>query len=129
MKGRKRILSAIICVAMILTLFSGVAMAQGGEPTVTLDMPQTFNVGEPVEFSISTTGGDKAGTMVLGTADWDGAAAVEKLEYKEGDSWMELKGDHFAFRPRVWIPARGFHERIPRNVQGSGNIQPHGKDR
>ncbi len=101
MKGRKRILSAIICVAMILTLFSGVAMAQGGEPTVTLDMPQTFNVGEPVEFSISTTGGDKAGTMVLGTADWDGAAAVEKLEYKEGDSWMELKGDHFG-------PASGF---------------------
>ena len=29
------------------------------EPTVTIDMPATFTVGQPMEFSISTTGGDK----------------------------------------------------------------------
>ena len=53
------------------------------EPTVTIDMPATFTVGQPMEFSISTTGGDKAGTMVLGTSVFSGSAAIEKIEYYE----------------------------------------------
>ena len=46
------------------------------EPTVTIDMPATFTVGQPMEFSISTTGGDKAGTMVLGTSVFSGSAGI-----------------------------------------------------
>lgn len=73
------------------------------EPTVTIDMPATFTVGQPMEFSISTTGGDKAGTMVLGTSVFSGSAAIEKIEYYEVNdgNWYELTGDHFG-------PASGF---------------------
>lgn len=73
------------------------------EPTVTIDMPATFTVGQPMEFSISTTGGDKAGTMVLGTSVFSGSAAIEKIEYYEENdgNWYELTGDHFG-------PASGF---------------------
>ncbi len=72
-------------------------------PAVTIDMPQTFIVGEPMEFTISTTAGSQAGTMVLGTAQFDGAAAVEKIEYLEtaDGKWYELTGDSFG-------PASGF---------------------
>ena len=35
-------------------------------PTLTVTKPDTFTVGEAVEYSVSTTGGSKAGTMVKG---------------------------------------------------------------
>ena len=50
-----------------------------------------------MEFSISTTGGDKAGTMVLGTSVFSGSAAIEKIEYYDKISSLEseLKPDFF----------------------------------
>ena len=65
------------------------------EPTVTVDMPETFVIGQPTAFAITTTGGDKAGTLVLGKSTFSGTAAIEKIEYYEVNDgqWYELTGD------------------------------------
>lgn len=74
-----------------------------GNPTVKIDTPEQFVVGEAAEFTVSTTAGKKAGTMVLGKGTFDGTAAIEKVEYLEtrDNKWYELKGDTFG-------PASGF---------------------
>ena len=71
-------------------------------PTLTVTKPDTFTVGEAVEYSVSTTGGSKAGTIVKGVFTYD-ATKVEKLEYLETQDgkWYELTGDSFG-------PAAGF---------------------
>ncbi len=67
-------------------------------PTVTVNLPATeVKTGEPMEFTVSTTGGDAAGTMVKGVFTYD-ASKIEKLEYYEtaGDAgWKELVGNEF----------------------------------
>ena len=98
-------LSLIVAAAMVLCMLPVAAFAAGDEePTLTLDMPETFEVGKPVEFTVTTTKGSAAdNTMVIGTAEFDGADAVEKIEYYEvkDGNWYELTGDSFG-------PSSGF---------------------
>ena len=79
-----------------------VSFVSKAAPTLTVTKPDTFTVGEAVEYSVSTTGGSKAGTMVKGVFTYD-ATKVEKLEYLETQDgkWYELTGDSFG-------PAAGF---------------------
>ena len=100
---KKKVLSLLLSLVMVMSLFSVTAFAAEGDPTVSIDMPETFTVGQPVEFTVSTTAGSKAGTMVIGTSEFDGANAIEKLEYYEVNdgNWYELKGDSFG-------PSTGF---------------------
>ncbi len=104
-KRKAQWLSLIVAAAMVLCMLPMAAFAAGDEgPTLTLNMPDTFTVGEPVEFSVTTTKGNAAdNTMVIGTAEFDGAEAVEKIEYYEvkDGNWYELTGDSFG-------PSSGF---------------------
>lgn len=53
-------------------------------PTVTIDMPDSFAVGEEIEFSVSTTKGDYTGGFVQGTGIFEGIPGVDYIIwYKE----------------------------------------------
>lgn len=53
-------------------------------PTVTIDMPDSFAVGEVIEFSVSTTKGDYTGGFVQGTGIFEGIPGVDYIIwYKE----------------------------------------------
>ena len=99
---KQRVIAMILSFAMLITCFPFAAFAEE-EPTLSVNIPESFKVGEATEFTVSTTGGDKAGTMVIGTAEFDGAEAVEKLEYYEvkDGNWYEFTGESFG-------PAGGF---------------------
>ncbi|MBQ6900746.1 MAG: hypothetical protein IJN72_07895 [Firmicutes bacterium] len=62
-----------------------------------------FIVGEPTEFTFTTTANDHEGEMVIGTSNFSNAAAIEKLEYYEvsNGQWYELSGD---FGPATGFP-------------------------
>lgn len=77
-----------------------------GNPTVEINAPEEFKVGEATEFSIGTTAGNKAGTMVVGKADFTGNAAIEKIEYYEAadNSWHEFKDGDGNFGPADGFP-------------------------
>ena len=64
---------------------------------------QKFVVGEPTEFTFTTTANDDANIMVIGTSNFSDADAIEKLEYLESKDgkWYELKGD---FGPSTGFP-------------------------
>ena len=64
---------------------------------------QKFVVGEPTEFTFTTTANDDADTMVIGTSNFSDADAIEKLEYLESTDgkWHELNGD---FGPSTGFP-------------------------
>ena len=64
---------------------------------------QKFVVGEPTEFTFTTTANDDANTMVIGTSNFSDADAIEKLEYLESKDgkWYEFKGD---FGPSTGFP-------------------------
>ena len=64
---------------------------------------QKFVVGEPTEFTFTTTANDDANSMVIGTSNFSDADAIEKLEYLESKdgTWHELKGD---FGPSTGFP-------------------------
>ena len=102
---KKKVLSLLLSLVMVMSLFSVTAFAAEGDPTVTIDMPETFTVGQPVEFTISTTAGNLAdtNTMVIGTSEFDGVDAIEKIEYYEVNdgNWYELQGNSFG-------PSTGF---------------------
>ena len=68
-------------------------------PTVTVNgLADTVKAGQQIEYTVSTTGGDAAGTMVKGVFSYD-ADKVEKLEYYETDpryaGWHEFTGNEF----------------------------------
>ena len=64
---------------------------------------QKFVVGEPTEFTFTTTANDDANIMVIGTSNFSDGDAIEKLEYYEvkDGKWYELKGD---FGPSTGFP-------------------------
>ena len=64
---------------------------------------QSFVIGEPTEFTFTTTANDYAGVMVVGTSDFSDESAIEKLEYFEtkNNKWYELNGD---FGPSTGFP-------------------------
>ena len=101
MKKKAKLLAIVLSVAMAVSLIPVTIFALDN-PTLTVSTPDTFVVGEPAEFTVSTTRGDDAGTMVKGVFTYD-ATKVEKLEYLETQDgkWYELTGDSFG-------PAAGF---------------------
>lgn len=77
----------------------------GEEPTVTVNAPEVFEVGTATEFTVSTTPGYKAGTMVVGVFDAIDPAVIEKIEYFEtynNIGWKELTGTEFG--PKTGFP-------------------------
>lgn len=48
-------------------------------PTVSIDIPDSFAIGEEIEFSISTTRGDYAGGYVQGTGVFEGIPGVDYI--------------------------------------------------
>ena len=95
MKKKAKLLAIVLTVAMAVSLIPATIFALD-DPTLVVDTPDTFVVGEPAEFTVSTTGGDDAGTMVKGTFTYD-ATKVEKLEYFEtaDNTWRDLTGNSF----------------------------------
>ena len=78
MKKKAKLLAIVLSVAMAVSLIPVTIFALDN-PTLTVSTPDTFVVGEPAEFSVSTTRGNDAGTMVKGVFTYD-ATKVEKLE-------------------------------------------------
>ena len=101
MKKKAKLLAIVLSVAMAVSLIPVTIFALDN-PTLTVSTPDTFVVGEPAEFTVSTTRGDDAGTMVKGVFTYD-ATKVEKLEYFEtaDNTWRDLTGNSFG-------PAAGF---------------------
>lgn len=63
---------------------------------VTVDLPVVIQANTPVEFSVSTIAGSNIGTMVRGTGDFnDGKDLITKLEYKQGEEWIDMTGEDF----------------------------------
>ena len=101
MKKKAKLLAIVLSVAMAVSLIPVTIFALDN-PTLTVSTPDTFVVGEPAEFTVSTTRGDDAGTMVKGVFTYD-ATKVEKLEYFDtaDNTWRDLTGNSFG-------PAAGF---------------------
>ena len=101
MKKKAKLLAIVLSVAMAVSLIPVTIFALDN-PTLTVSTPDTFVVGEPAEFTVSTTRGNDAGTMVKGVFTYD-ATKVEKLEYFEtaDNTWRDLTGNSFG-------PAAGF---------------------
>ncbi|MBC8610467.1 hypothetical protein H8702_04940 [Massilimaliae timonensis] len=76
-------------------------------PTVSVTKPDVFTVGEAQEYTVSTTGGSKTGTMVKGYFKADNAN-IAKIEYYEtaDGNWYELTGDSFG--PQSGFPLGDF---------------------
>lgn len=110
---------------MVVSLFSITAFAAEEDPTVSIDMPETFTVGQPIEFTISTTAGKLANTntMVIGTSDFNGADAIEKLEYYEvqDGNWCELQGSSFG--PSFGFPLSDSTSRFRVTFKEAGEFQ------
>lgn len=72
-------------------------------PTVTIDMPDSFAVGEEIEFSVSTTRGDYIGGFVQGTGIFEGISGVDYIIwYKVNDGqWYPWEDGNFG-------PSSGF---------------------
>lgn len=77
---------------------------EGNEPSVSIDLPTNFVVGEEAVFSVSTTAGDYAETMVKGVAELLGSISADDytIWYLENNpdnqnygQWLELTGDSF----------------------------------
>lgn len=95
---RKKPFAVLLAVLLMIGIVPLSAFADElPDPTVTVNLPSTFTVGQPVKFSVSTTGGNKVGTKVIGTADFSNPSAVEKVEYLESKdgNWYELTEDSF----------------------------------
>ncbi len=81
---------------------------------------QKFVVGEPTEFTFTTTANDDAGTMVIGTSNFSDADAIEKLEYLESKDgkWYEFKGD---FGPSTGFPMSNATSKFRVTFKKGGN--------
>ena len=67
---------------------------------------QTFIVGQPTEFTFTTTANDDKDIMVVGSSNFSDPDAIEKLEYLETNGehageWFEFTGD---FGPSTGFP-------------------------
>ena len=73
-------------------------------PTVTIDMPDSFAVGEEIEFSVSTTKGDYTGGFVQGTGIFEGISGVDYIIwYKEVND-----GQWYLWEDGNFGPSSGF---------------------
>ncbi len=81
---------------------------------------QEFIIGEPTEFTFSTTANDDAGTSVIGKSDFSEPDAIEKLEYFEvrDGNWYELSGD---FGPSQGFPMSDATSRFRVTFKKAGN--------
>ena len=91
-------------------------------PTVSVTKPDTFTVGQTEEFTISTTGGSKAGTMVKGFATVTGDTSIAKIEYYEtaDGNWYELTGDSFG--PQSGFPLGDFTSKFRVTFTEAGSV-------
>ncbi len=100
MRKHTKVFAAVLSVLMVIMLVPVMALAADGEPTVSIDIQDTIEIGQAVEYTVSTTPGNKQDTMVFGKFSNSGTATIEKLEYYEtggaaAGQWLELKGDTF----------------------------------
>ena len=80
------------------------------EPSVSIDLPTNFVVGKEAVFSVSTTAGNKTGTMVKGVAELSGIESnnytIWYLENNPDDpnhgNWLKLISDSFG--PETGFP-------------------------
>lgn len=73
-------------------------------PTVTIDIPDSFAVGEEIEFSVSTTRGDYTGGFVQGTGIFEGIPGVDYIIwYKE-----DIDGQWYLWEDGNFGPSSGF---------------------
>lgn len=73
-------------------------------PTVTIDIPDSFAVGEEIEFSVSTTRGDYTGGYVQGTGIFEGIPGVDYIIwYKE-----DIDGKWYLWEDGNFGPSSGF---------------------
>ncbi len=73
-------------------------------PTVTIDIPDSFTVGEEIEFSVSTTRGDYTGRYVQGTGIFEGIPGVDYIIwYKE-----VIDGPWYPWEDGNFGPSSGF---------------------
>lgn len=89
--------------------------------TLTTDIgEQDFTIGEPVEFTFTTTANEDADTMVLGTFDFSDPSAIEKLEYYEtkDGNWYEFNGD---FGPSTGFPMSDATSKFRVTFKKAGN--------
>ena len=94
---KKRLLSAFMCLCMMLTMVPAAfaADADGDNPTMTADVPKEFTVGAPTEFSF-TTHGTYNGGNVNGYSNFSDTSAFSSLKYWDGSNWQEFpEGEDF----------------------------------
>ncbi len=95
---KKGLISLMLCVVLMVTLFAGTALAatNADGSTLVVSRPDSFKVGEAVEFTVSTTKGGFGDDYVYGKVTYD-ASKVEKPEYLESNDrqWHELTGSTF----------------------------------
>ena len=64
------------------------------KPSIKTTLKDTINIGDVEEFEISIEKGNLYnGVMVKGITSFDGDAAIDKLQYKEGTEWKDLPVD------------------------------------
>ena len=71
-----------------------------GNPTLETDIgDQTFIVGQTTKFTFTTTKGNYTGGNVCGISNFSDTegneAAVKTLEFKQGNEWIDMKGQSF----------------------------------
>lgn len=88
---KKRLLSAFMCLCMMLTMVPAAfaADADGDNPTMTADVPKEFTVGAPTEFSF-TTHGTYNGGNVNGYSNFSDTSAFSSLQYWDGSTWQNF---------------------------------------
>ncbi|MBS7175088.1 MAG: LPXTG cell wall anchor domain-containing protein [Clostridiales bacterium] len=118
---KKKLLAVLTTVMMAFSLFPSVVSAATA-PTVKVDKPDVFTVGQTEEFSISTTGGSKAGTMVKGFSTVTGDTSIAKIEYYEtaDGNWYELTGDSFG--PQSGFPLGDFTSKFRVTFTEAGSV-------
>lgn len=89
--------------------------------TLTTDIGEKeFKVGQPTEFTFTTTANDSKDVMVLGSFVFSDPSAIEKLEYKESKDgkWYEFNGD---FGPSTGFPMSDATSQFRVTFNKSGN--------
>lgn len=97
-----RILSILLSVLIVLSMFP-LSVAAATPPVVSTNIAeQDFTIGREVEYTVTTEANDAAGTFVIGSFVFNNPEVVTKLEYYEvkDGKWYPLTGD--------FGPASGF---------------------
>ena len=98
---------------------------EDGGPTLTITAPETFVVGTPTEFTVSTTKGNYTGGNVKGTGEViSGNEHVQLLEYYETatgmEGWKELTTD---FGPAAGFPLMDATSKFRVTFKDAGEIK------